>query len=1270
MNRENFLTENQLDQWVRFNARIAQGVIVELVWRLVAASSPQPKNRRFPLGDSIGQPGPDGILDVDSPFEPFVPQGHSYWEIGTGAGARKKATEDYKDLTAAISEEVRQESVFVFVTPLSGRVDWPHTWKEGAQAKWIEERRKKGEWLDVRVIDGTNLIDWLRQFPSVERWLGNKFGSQMEYLDTPEQRWNDLKNIGAPPPLTPQLFLANRDGACVKLKEVFAGNLLQLKLDSHFPDQVVDFVTAYVAAMDDESRVDTLGRCLLISGKEAWTEVTTQRERHVLVVDFDFDQHGSTETRLLEKARRAGHAVIFRGTPGGIPHPNCETISSPKIYQIKEALEKGGYSEERARILAQKSGGNLNALLRCLQNLSLMPEWAEGTSASELAIAELLGSWSEKSKADCVIVESLSGKSYGEWIGKVREVALRPGTPLTQRDCIWKFIPRYEAWYLLGPRLFDDHLDRLRKVVVTVLRERDPKFELSPDERYAARFKGKVLDHSDSLRKGLAETLALLGSHPKALKSCSFDKAEGTAILAVRETLADADGVLWASLNDLLPLLAEAAPDEFLDAVENALRGRPCPFDEMFTQERSGITGATYMSGLLWALETLAWDTDYLTRVIVVLGELAARDPGGGWTNRPANSLRTILLPWLPQTCAPLPKRRTAVQTLLAEVPDVAWRLLLNLLPQSHSTASMSRKPAWREIIPEDWSSRVTHTEYLKQVSIYGELAIIAVKNDRTKLAELINRLEDLPPPACEQIITYLEPDSLSDIPEPARMSVWTVLTDLVTKHRGLVDAKWALEPEQISRIAAIAERLGENNPTFRSQRLFSENCLDFYKEGGDYEEQTAELNERRKDAVEAICSREGPEAVFEFAKVVESSWRVGIAFAFVASPDAESMILPELLEVEQMSLAQLAGGFVLGRYRCHGGWQWVDSLNTTLWAPSQIGQLLAYLPFGPETWERSARLLGEDESPYWTKTTANPYETKIGLERAIDPLITHGRPLAAIRCLYAMLHDNQPFDNKGAVSAVLAGPNSTESSHQRDAYAIVKIIKALQDDPRTSPDDLSQVEWNYLPLLDQHPGATPKWLERRLAKEPGFFCKMIRLMFRSTEEERIGETAKEYTKNMASNAYRLLSIWKTPPGYLEDGSYEGNALDSWLDTVTKECIKTDHLKMAMTMLGQSLIHAPADPDGLWIHHSAAAVLNAKEARDIRQGFFIALLNSRGIHTFTAGQAEQALAEKYRGQARAVEAAGFHRLAATLIELAKSYEHDAERESSKDPFDE
>ena len=76
--RHMLITENLLDLWVRGHAEKAQGLAVELVSRLCAASCPRPNQRRFPLIDSVGQPGPDGVLDVESGFSPFVPDGLRY----------------------------------------------------------------------------------------------------------------------------------------------------------------------------------------------------------------------------------------------------------------------------------------------------------------------------------------------------------------------------------------------------------------------------------------------------------------------------------------------------------------------------------------------------------------------------------------------------------------------------------------------------------------------------------------------------------------------------------------------------------------------------------------------------------------------------------------------------------------------------------------------------------------------------------------------------------------------------------------------------------------------------------------------------------------------------------------------------------------------------------------------------------------------------------------------------------------------------------------
>lgn len=338
------VTENRLDEWVRGNSRDAQGAIVELVWRLVAASCPKPKERRFPLGDSIGQHGPDGLLNVDLSFDPFVPEGRSLWEIGTGLRAGDKATSDYRELTAVTPEHVRMESTFVFVTPLSGRRDWEHTWEEEAQGAWIEDRLARGQWRDVRVIDGTKLVDWARQFPSVELWLAQRTTGlpSLQHIDTAERHWGLIRSIGKPPPLTPDVFLANRDAARAKLKEVFDEAAVQLKLSTHFPDQVIDFVAAYLASMDDETRADAVGRCLIISGVDEWNAMAAMREKQILVADPALDLGGDTGTKLIQRARRAGHAIILAGLRVASPILRLCRFRRLVVINSKTPSEKSG----------------------------------------------------------------------------------------------------------------------------------------------------------------------------------------------------------------------------------------------------------------------------------------------------------------------------------------------------------------------------------------------------------------------------------------------------------------------------------------------------------------------------------------------------------------------------------------------------------------------------------------------------------------------------------------------------------------------------------------------------------------------------------------------------------------------------------------------------------------------------------------------------------------------------------------------------------------
>jgi hypothetical protein len=476
------------------------------------------------------------------------------------------------------------------------------------------------------------------------------------------------------------------------------------------------------------------------------------------------------------------------------------------------------------------------------------------------------------------------------------------------------------------------------------------------------------------------------------------------------------------------------------------------------------------------------------------------------------------------------------------------------------------------------------------------------------------------------------------------------------------------MNPNLVNEIASVAERLAPVAPIFRYQRLFSERDFDLYEKKGNYEEQLKDLENRRQKAVAEILADVNVEAVLEFAKAVDSPWRVGFAAGMVATIDVDEKFLPSLLESQTKPLAQFVGGFVWGRFRARG-WPWIDDIDMSKWSTSEKGQFLAYLPFTLDTWKRLAELLGPDEAAYWSKANVNPYDAEDGLEVAIDRLVEHGRPHAAIRCLKKMHDDQRRLDPDQAIRVLRAVQNSSEERDVMNADAIVDVIQALQEEPSTNSEDLIQIEWAFLPLLNRFHGPGPKALEQRLADDPRFFCDIIRLVFRSDKEAAPATEPTEQEKNVAKNAYRLLSGWRTPPGMQRDGTFNGDALTNWLETVKSACLESGHLDIALSKVGHVFAYAPADPDGLWLHRSVAAALNEKDADDMRKGFTAELFNMRGVHSWTAGKEERKLSENYRSQAEKVEAAGYHRLANALRDLAVSYERDAEHEASTDPFD-
>lgn len=888
-------------------------------------------------------------------------------------------------------------------------------------------------------------------------------------------------------------------------------------------------------------------------------------------------------------------------------------------------------------------------------------DWQLHHAVYELAVITLIGGWNENNEHDLKVMSSMLNMNYEEWLPKVREILHQPESPLRLKNGIWTVSNKNELISQIGSQILDFNLDCFKTITENVLSESNPAFELEKDNRYAASIYGKVLNHSVHLRKGISEGLALLGSNPRKFTNCTLGKPEDTATLVVRTLLSDISWQQWASLNNLLPDLAEASPGEFLNRVDHTLSTSVCVFDHIFEQESSGVSGQNYLTGLLWALEGLAWEEQHLVRVCCLLAELATRDPGGNWSNRPINSLITILLPWLPQTQASIDKIKTAVKIINSENPDVSWKLLLKLLPGQHQTSSGSHKPKWRNVISDNWKKSVSNQDYLDQVTCYSKLIVELSATNFEYFLVLIDHLGHIVEPARSEFIDRFSSEEIQNVSNENRQKIWVKLTSFTAKHRKYSDAKWALSDELLVRLEATSELFAPEDVFNLYQYLFSERDFDLYEEKGNWEEQRKKLDRKRQDAIRELLSEHGLKGIVDFSDKVTSSRDVGHALGAIADSKIDLKLLPDFLVTDEPKRCAFIGAY-LWRRRFIQGWEWADNLLKDNWTEEQTGQFLAYLPFEQHAWNRATLWLKGAEKHYWTRTTANGYQTDDDLHYAIEKLLDNGRPRAAIDCLGRLHFDKKSIDNELCIRALLDGVNSKEISHDLDQYNITELIKYLQLQPDIEETGLFRVEWAYLQLLDGFHDATPILLEHKLANEPSFFCELIQLLYRADHDKGNGSSLPKDKKAIAENAWGLLHYWHVPPGTQKGGEFDSLVFESWIKYVKTECGKSGHLDIAMINVGNVLIHTNADDSGLWINKTVANELNGKDSEKMRRGFYTGTFNSRGVHTIDpTGEPEKKLAEQFRDRAEGVENEGYFRFASTLREIAEEYEQEAQR---------
>lgn len=1243
-----------LNSWA--NRRDAQAFLPQLLRRLIHATLEREQILRigFPSGEGVQLGGWDGIVAVEQ-GNAFVPDGVSAWEMGVTAGVKGKADGDYvKRCEEPLGVDPAQ-STFVFVTP--------RRW--GGKDEWVRGKQAEGIWREVRAYDADDIEQWLELAPAVHVWLSILLGKHPEDAMDLGSFWADWSEATRPA-TSPGFLLSGRGEVVESIHAWLRQPLEPLALQAESRDEALAVFAAALQQLPPEECISYLSRTVIVHTPSAWYRITASDEPLILVPVFD-------SREAVTRAIRTRHHVVV--PLGRADSASTRTIEVPRLSRedAVKALTAAHIPEEHARELATLARRSLMSFRRrlALSPEVQQPEWARPSEARSLLPAMLTGGWNDSTEGDRTALAALAQSSYEDVSRILVRWSNEADPPVRRVGDAWYIVSKEDAWALLARYLTRDDLERFENVVLEVLGAPDPRFDLPDDQRWMARVLRHTPRHSGLLREGLADTLAIMGARGDVTLPSAGVLARDYASRILRRLLerANEDWRVWASLSHSLSLLAEASPDMFLSAVGDGVAGEHPVLLNLFSESGNPLFSSSPHTGLLWALETLAWDPRHLGHTALLLAKLARLDPGGHLTNRPQNSLHDVFRLWLPQTTATLEQRLRVIDALREREPDVAWKLMSQLLPEHHEIGRYTPKPRWhaqrREWEPDE-APHVTQGEYIRAIREIVMRMLDDAGESGPHWSDLIKALHTLPADRHQDVVERLANTDAERLQPSDRNTVWHSLRELISRHRSFSDTDWALPAERVDRLEELLRRFEPREPPARYGWLFED--FPTLPEGleSDWEAHQEVTAKARLDAVNTLYSQAGLEGLLELVGAIAQPGELGATLgrSELATED-EDNLLREYLAADDPARALFARGFTVGRINSRGR-EWADAKLAGPgkdWSPAQQAQFLFCLPNDARTWNLVEGAGAEAERYYWR--AIHPYRIdEDDAERVARKLLEHGRPYTAIRLLALHVRRKQTPPAgliADALERVLQTSPDDDSMSSSFAHDASTLLDALRTSDEIEQSRAASLEWAFLPVFGYRE-RTPKLLQRELAQNPGFFAEMVALVYRAEDEE--PREVSEEGQLRARRAFELLRTWRTPPGTADDGTINVDTLRRWVRQAREMMGASGRGVIGDQAIGQVLSGSPNGDDGAWPHPAVRDVIEEVASIELERGLEVGLYNSRGVVTrdLTEGGAqEHKLAERYTGFAATVSDR-WPRTAAMLRRIAGTYRAEARRE--------
>lgn len=869
-----------------------------------------------------------------------------------------------------------------------------------------------------------------------------------------------------------------------------------------------------------------------------------------------------------------------------------------------------------------------------------------------LALSVCIGSWDESVDLDIKMVEAIVGEPYQAWIKGVRNISSLPNPPISHHMGKWEVTQRELLWSNSLRSLYKPDVDRLASAFKQCFSVIDNALDLPASKRGYAEVLGVKSANSQHLRRGLADGLAYCGAKSSEVNNFEHNYCSVVSERIVRELFLDSDWKLWASNVDVLLQFAEAAPDEFLEALERDLDESSQLITRLFEQsEAVGSYGVNYVSSVISCLGVLAWLPEYMTRAVLILGAIHGISAGGKCAVSAKNSLINIFSPMCLNTAALLKQRMAALNLLMEKNPVLGCDISLESY-SSYRVTVLGPKPRFLSVYTDepDKPNGTVCEEYI-------ELTINLIKMAGAHEESLFRIFDKLmvfvANPPCLQLVLDFTISKGSSFTEELKFRAWRGCDKLLKMHSNSNYIKSCLSDTDVESIRMAAKFLEPKTETLQYQNLFSRNPAEFF-DVHNWERDEKKARQFRVEAVRNIYQEGGFQSILDFAVCVDNQRLVGMALAEVVQGE-HALELKEFFEGGKGSYRELMVSYIEVRARLTN-FDFLNFIDFSGWTARAIMEFALVMPVCSRVWlllvktECAEALYG-----YWGEVSISypgpiEYEGVEYLYLAIDCLLRVGRPLIALYCVMHIMARNNEFEIEIGLEVLWALVDAKVPLPEKDFHQVGVVLDFLLKADGLSRDNKIKLEIAFFSILGAlaEEGGLKLEVYNEMAGNPSFFHMLFSVAYK-------GDASRNEDGGAAINFAKLLASWRVLPG-VSDYGFDASVFEDWFNQVVAKCRSTGHAELILRYVGKLLYNAPSDPNGFWIDRRLANIINGKEMGGLREGYNEGVYMSLGAREVDfEAKLELAMVGELNHKSAECEEQGLFRFAASLRKLALQY---------------